>query len=214
MGDLPITHLGQDPAAGRAPFQHDSVKIKKKEIKLLSIKGRVITWWFGGFFTATTSRMAFSWEHLKDGAVCTEFVTTQPPSCCSAVNEVLITYFPSPCALNRGRGGFVGADRPLECTSLIPVQQHKPWASSRSLPCSPPFEPPPLWGASLSNFGCTSCAHLACGVPGLPLALCTSEASPACLLFPAPLPGLTRGLTPLSNRMGNISSPQGLAHIL
>lgn len=90
----------------------------------------------------------------------------------------------------------------------------KPWVSSwRFVPALHPLSLP-----SPFNFGCTSCAPLARGVPGLPLALCTSKASPACLLFPAPpaacLPGLTRRLTLLSNREDNISSPQGSAHIL
>lgn len=128
----------------------------------------------------------------------------------------------SPCLKQWKRSGFVGAGRPPECscwrrrsTSLIiPGQQHKPWVSSWSfVPALHPLSP-----LNSSNFRCTSCAPLARGVPGLPLTGCTSKASPACLLFPAPpaacLPGLTHRLTPLSNREDNISSPQGSAHIL
>lgn len=172
----------------------------------MSLKGRVRTRWFGGFFTTTTSRMAFSWEHLKDGAVCTEFVTSQPPSCCSAVNGVLAKHFPPPCALSRGH--WVCGSRQTPRMFLLEGKEHlpHPWAAAQALglqlefcPCSPSFEP------------CQSIQfrmHLVC-------ARGTSKASPACLLFPAArLPGLTRGLTPLSNREDNISSPQGSPHIL
>lgn len=184
--------------------QHSSVVfLKKKEVKLLSLKVRVRTRRFGGFFTTTTSRMAFSWEHPKDGAVCTEFVTSQPPSCCSAVNGVLATYFPPSCALSRGP--WVCGSRQTPRMLLLEGKEHLPHAAQTPglqlefCPCSPSFEPSQSIQFQM---------HLVC-------ARGTSKASPACLLFPAArLPGLTRGLTLLSNREDNISSPQGSPHIL
>lgn len=135
MGDVPLTHLGQGPAAGTAPFQRDFFFLKK-EMKSLSLKGRVRTRWFGGFLTTTTSRMAFPREHPKDGAVCTEFVTTQPPSCCSAVNGVLVTYFPPPRALSRGQ--WVCGSRQTPRMLLVEGKEHLPHAlGSSTSPGSP-----------------------------------------------------------------------------
>lgn len=115
----------------------------------MSLKGRVRTLWFGGFFTTTTSRTAFSWEHPKDGAACMELVATQPPSCCSAVSRVLAPYFPCPRALSREQ--WVCGSRQTPRMLLLEGKEHLPhlWTAAQTLGlqlafclCSPSFEPP------------------------------------------------------------------------
>lgn len=208
MGDVPLTHLGQGPAAGTAPFQRDFFLKKRNEVVVIKGQGEnTVAWWLphnNNLQDGLSPGASQGWGCLH--GVCDHPASLLLLCCKRRFGHVFPT---SPCLKQRAVGLWEQTDPQNApdgregASPSRPGQQHKPWVSSWSFatalhPLSPLPQIHPILDAPR--------ARLPHGVPGLPLSSCPSKASPACLLFPAPpaarLPGLTRGADPSVRQRG------------